>query len=31
MSWDVVVRRYLLDDLSRITQKQATRKYLKAS
>jgi hypothetical protein len=32
MSWDVVVRRYLLHDLSRAAPRQATpRKYLKAS
>ena len=32
MSWDVVVRKYLLNDLSRVAQKQAgARKYLKAS
>jgi hypothetical protein len=30
--WDVVVRKYLLNDLSRVTQKQAgAKKYLKAS
>jgi glycosyltransferase involved in cell wall biosynthesis len=32
MSWDVVVRKYLLNDLSRVAQKQVeARKYLKAS